>query len=94
MTKRNVAWWLVVAFVVAGGVSLLASSHPDGFEKAGEETGYIHTASNLLSSPLPDYSVPGIDSWLSSSLAGIVGVALTFGVFLALSRVLARKSSR
>jgi len=94
MINRKIAWWLAASLVVAGGVSLLASSHPDGFEKAGEETGYTEKATSLLSSPLPDYTVPGVDSWLSSSLAGIVGVALTFGAFMALSRVLSRKSSR
>lgn len=92
--KRNVIWWLAASVVIAGFISLFASSHPDGFEKSGEETGYIETATSVLASPLPDYTVPGLDSWLSSSIAGIVGVALTFGVFMAFSRFLTRKSER
>jgi len=90
--KRNVIWWLLASFVIAGGLSLFASSHPDGFEKAGEETGYIERATNAFAAPLPDYAVPGVPGWLSSSLAGIVGVALTFAAFLALSRFVSRKT--
>ncbi|HZG88396.1 PDGLE domain-containing protein [Paenibacillus sp.] len=92
--KKRVLAWLAVSFVLAGVVSLFASSHPDGFEKAGEETGYIEGATSVLASPLPDYTVPGIDSWLSASLAGVVGVALTFAAFWGLGRVLARRSSQ
>jgi cobalt/nickel transport protein len=92
--SKNVAWWFIASIGIAGFLSLLASSHPDGFEKAGEEMGYIERAANVLSSPLPDYAVPGMESWLSTSIAGVVGVVLTFAAFLALSRVLVRKEER
>jgi cobalt/nickel transport protein len=90
--RRNIIWWLVASVVIAGFISIFASSLPDGFEKAGEETGYIETATSVLASPLPDYAVPGMESWVSTSIAGIVGVGLTFVVFMALSRLLARRA--
>lgn len=86
--KKQIISWFIVSLVIGGFISLLASSHPDGFEKAGEETGYIeHAADNLFSSPMPDYVIPGIESWFSSSLAGLLGVAITFGFFLLLGKV-------
>ncbi|WP_134704172.1 PDGLE domain-containing protein [Ammoniphilus sp. YIM 78166] len=80
--NKQVRIWLALSFVVAGVLSLFASSHPDGFEKAGEDTGYIHTATSYLSSPFPDYSLPNVDSWLSDSLAGVIGVFLTYVLFV------------
>ncbi|CAG7622619.1 PDGLE domain-containing protein [Paenibacillus allorhizosphaerae] len=83
--------WLIVSLVISGFISLFASSHPDGFEKAGEEAGYIEHASSFMKSPLPDYAIPGMDSWVSSSLAGLAGVAITFAVFLLLGKWIAGK---
>lgn len=85
-TVRN---WLLVSLVIGGFISLFASSHPDGFEKSGEELGFIGQATSLLSSPLPDYSVPGLPSTLSSILAGLIGVVVVFGCFLLLGKWLA-----
>ncbi|NOU96236.1 hypothetical protein GC093_23880 [Paenibacillus sp. LMG 31456] len=87
--KKNIISWFIVSLVIGGFISLFASSSPDGFEKAGEETGYIeHAAASILPSPLPDYAIPGMESWFSSSLAGILGVALTFGFFLLIGKLL------
>lgn len=91
MKKRIIAW-LAVSLFLAGFLSLFASSHPDGFAKAGEKAGYIERAEVLLAAPMPGYSIPGIGSWLSSSIAGIVGVLVTFAVFVLIGRRLGRKS--
>ncbi len=83
--------WIVVSLVIAGAVSLLASEHPDGYEKAGEQLGFIHRATSYLHSPLPDYTFPGVNSWLSTSLSGIAGVAITFFVFLLFGKMAGKR---
>ncbi len=90
--NRSVKIWMAVSLIIAGIVSLFASSHPDGFEKAGEQTGYIKSAASYLSSPLPDYTLPGVDSWLSGSLAGIIGVLLTYFLFVLFGKWMGRKT--
>lgn len=89
---RKAGIWLLVALIIGGVVSHFASSLPDGFEKAGEETGFIHHATSFFASPFPDYAIPGLPGWVSTGLAGILGVLITFGVFLLLSRILVRKN--
>jgi cobalt/nickel transport protein len=86
--KKQIVSWLAVSLVIGGFISLFASSSPDGFEKAGEEVGYIeHASASVIPSPMPDYAIPGLESWVSSSLAGLVGVALTFAVFLVIGKL-------
>ncbi|WHY76854.1 PDGLE domain-containing protein [Neobacillus sp. WH10] len=89
--KKRIFLWIAVTVFIAGAVSLLASEHPDGYEKAGEQLGFIDRATSYLHSPLPDYAIPGVDSWVSSSLAGIIGVALTFVIFLLLGKLVGKR---
>lgn len=91
MIKKRIFQWLVISLIIAGAVSLLASEHPDGYEKAGETLGYIDRAAAYLHSPFPDYSIPGVKSWLSTSLSGIIGVVLTFIVFLLLGKIAGKR---
>ncbi|GEN34368.1 MULTISPECIES: PDGLE domain-containing protein [Aneurinibacillus] len=90
--KSQVKKWLIASLLIAGILSLFASSHPDGFEKAGEETGYIETATALLASPFPDYTIPFMDSWVSNSLAGIIGVIITYFLFTTLGKLVGRNT--
>ena len=63
------------------------SSSPDGLEKVATDEGFIDTAEDheLADSPLAEYGVDGVeDESLSTGLAGIVGVAITFGIALLL----------
>jgi cobalt/nickel transport protein len=83
--------WLFISLFVAGIISLFASSHPDGYEKAGEELGFIEKATTFFNAPFPDYQVPGISHALSGSLAGIVGVIVTFIIFLVIGKLIGRK---
>lgn len=86
---------LGVALVLAGGVSYLAASSPDGLDAttlkgctvndAGEITGGSCIAQRaqdheLGGSWLSDYGVRGLDG--STGLAGVIGVAITFGIGL------------
>jgi len=75
-----VAAGLAVAFVLAFAVSPHASSKPDGLEKVAAAQGLgagAHTRTGLLS--------------VSTGLAGVIGVAVTFaiglGLFVALRAV-------
>ena len=87
---------LLVALLLAGVVSNFASGSPDGldatarkgctFDAAGEITGGTCMAQQeqdhqLADSPLADYGIRGIDNpYLSTGLAGVAGVLITFGI--------------
>mgnify|MGYP003600320784 FL=1 len=85
----------VVCLLIAGVVSLLASSQPDGLERVAEDTGFASSAQDSATSgsPLADYRIATGDadgSPLGTAAAGIVGVAITgavaFGVFALVAR--------
>lgn len=94
----------VGAFVLAGlGVALLlafvvshfASSAPDGLERVAIDQGFADTATEhgTGGSPLADYGVSGVpNGWLSTGLAGVIGVLLCF--VLAAGLVVAIRWSR
>lgn len=75
----------VGAVVIAGGISLLASSNPDGLEWSiqkltgsteVEAVGTIYQEAQKIqdvTAVLPDYAVKGSDSILGTSLSGIAG---------------------
>jgi hypothetical protein len=72
---------LLVALVLAGGVSYWASSAPDGLNKVASDQGIDKGAKDhqLDDSPLAGYETDGVgDGRLSGGLAGVVGVAVTF----------------
>ncbi|GAA2898756.1 membrane protein [Actinoplanes cyaneus] len=87
---------LLVALLLAGVVSNFASSSPDGldataregctFDANGEITGGTciaqrEQAHQMADSPLADYGIRGIhNSALSTGLAGVAGVLITFGI--------------
>lgn len=96
MTRRGwivIGIGLVVALVLAGGVSYYASSAPDGLERVAEDVGFADAAedSAAADSPLSDYGVSGIDDErVSVGLAGVIGVVVVglvaFGLFWWLGR--------
>lgn len=82
-----------MSLFIAGFLSLFASSHPDGYEKAGEETGFIKGATAYLPSPLPDYKIPGNESVFSAVFSGVIGVLLTYIFFLFIGKWLTKNES-
>ncbi len=89
-------WWWAVGIAIAALVVVilapLASSDPDGLERVAEDQGFIERAENFFSGLLGDYAIPGIDNeWLSTVLAGLVGVAIVVAIVLVLGRVVARR---
>lgn len=86
--KRNVIFIGIVIisiFIIAMGLSLAASSFPDGLEKVAENLGFMDIATDTLSEGfflIPDYAVPGISGEkLQTSLAGLLGILIIFALF-------------
>jgi hypothetical protein len=84
-----VAVALAVALGLAFFVSPQASSQPDGLEKVAIDMGFAEneTAHALDDGPTAGYAVKGVDNdRLSTGLAGLIGVSVTFamsgGLFL------------
>jgi PDGLE domain len=93
-TRVLVLVGLLVALVLAGGVSYYASASPDGLEKVAEDKGFLDSAADhdLADSPVADYSVRGVDdARLSGGLAGVLGVLTTLAVGGVLFTVVSRR---
>lgn len=88
--------WLapvVSIFLIAGVLSLLASAWPDGLEKVAEELGFINLAENvrvIVPTPLADYGIEGLGP-IGTSIAGIIGAAVCFGVAFGLAQLVKPK---
>ena len=85
-------WWLLaaglaVALGLAFFVSPHASSQPDGLSKVAIDEGFAEQESDhaLAETPTAGYGVEGVDDdGLSTGLAGLLGVVLTFGLMVGL----------
>lgn len=89
---------LLVSVLLAVVISPFASSSPDGLEKVAKDKGFLEKAEKQepawKHSPIPDYAMGGIkNESLATSLAGLIGTVLTFGVGFGLAKVIARKTS-
>lgn len=85
---------LLVTLLVAGGLSYLASAHPDGLEHVAATTGFGDTArdSATSGSPFADYATAGVDHpWLGGAIAGIVGVVVVLVLAGGLTLVVRRR---
>lgn len=87
MDRKNLVLFVVGGLIVVLGlaffVSPLASSSPDGLERVAIDEGFADTADEHAAAdgPLADYGVKGVeDEGLSTGLAGVIGVAVTFGL--------------
>jgi len=96
-----VAVGLGVALALAFLVSPLASSKPDGLDKVAEDEGFAdqEQAHAMEDSPVAGYQVDGVDDdRLSTGLAGVIGVTVTFAVagggFLLLRRTSGRRAGQ
>ena len=66
---------------MAGLLALAASAHPDGLEFVAGALGFESAGrdSATAGSPLADYGFAGLGVW-GTSLAGVIGVAVTLAV--------------
>lgn len=87
--------FLLVSLAIATFLSPFASSLPDGLEWAAEKLGFLHKAEGaevLKTVPMPDYTIPSIESeTLSTSLSGLIGTLITFVVAVVIGVVLKSK---
>ena len=75
-TRTLVLSGLLVALLLAGGVSFYASSHPDGLEYVAGRTGFLDSAEDHAADdgPFAGYATKGVDdARLSGGVAGVVG---------------------
>jgi len=87
---------LLIALIVGVFLSPFASPSPDGLERVAEDKGFIERAvESGLPAIIPDYAFPGIENEkLATSLAGLIGVIMTFGMTMLVGKVVARKENR
>jgi cobalt/nickel transport system permease protein len=85
--RRPGVWWVVgggllLALLLAFAVSPFASAEPDGLERVAIDRDFDDTATEhaAAGSPLADYTVRGVGGDVSTSMAGVAGVAVTFAV--------------
>ena len=95
------AAFVVAGLVVVSGLAFFASSRassePDGLEKVAIEEGFADTQTDhaLDDAPTAGYEVRGVDdNGLSTGLAGLIGVAITFAATGLLFLVVRRSSRR
>lgn len=86
--KRNIIFSVIgilAIFIIAMGLSLVASSFPDGLEKVAENLGFLDKASETFPEGfflIPDYTFGGVkNERLQTSLAGLFGVLIILALF-------------
>jgi len=90
--RRPMLWILLaVSMLVAVFIAPFASEFPDGLEKVAESLGFLKRGTSKVTSPLPDYQILGLRGGISTSMAGVVGVLVTFGLAYMIVKVLHRK---
>ena len=95
-TAALIVGGLLLALGLAFFVSRYASSSPDGLNKVAIDHGFAdgETEHATADSPLAGYGVEGVDDdGLSTGLAGIAGVAVTFGIGLLIFAVFSRRGA-
>ena len=82
---------LVIAAMVVIVAAFLASGDPDGLERVAEETGFLDAGQDSPFTVIADYAFPGLDGPVATIVAGLIGVAVVFGVVWVIGRLLARR---
>lgn len=86
---------IVSILLIAGVLSLFASSFPDGLEKVAENLGFIHLEDQVrinLNSPFADYQIEGINQQVGTSLTGILGSTTCFSLSFLISKLIPPKN--
>ncbi len=78
----------IAAVVIAMAAAPFACPWPDGLEWVAQALGFLHESAPTFVAPLPDYTLPGVSNEiLTTSLAGLIGVAMTFVAAWSLARI-------
>ncbi len=93
--RRSWSWIFLVSLLVAGGLSLLASEHPDGLERVAADHGFEGAAAEPGMEVMPDYEAPWLGAGPASRvLPGVVGTAVVALLAWALGRAIAAHRHR
>ena len=96
MSNREfIGYGILASLGLALFVAPVACGWPDGLEMVAGKLGFAQQATEapVLSSPLPDYTVPGMSSALVSTIiAGAIGTVIAFLLAYLFARLLAAKS--
>lgn len=105
--KKTLLVLTVLFILIGGGLSLVASSYPDGLEWSIEkltgdteleqdEAGVYETAAGVqeATSFLPDYAFKGSESPLGTTVSGIVGCGITFVLLAGIGTLLKAKRQK
>ena len=90
--------WLVpvvTIFLIAGLLSLFASTWPDGLDSVAEKYGFKNRETKVfeIPTPLADYKVKGLDEKVGTSIAGLVGSGICFGIAFGIAQVVKPKNA-
>ena len=95
---RSSSRWVLAALaivrVVVVAASLFASGDPDGLERVADDHGFLGSGRDNPFSIIADYVFPGLDGPIATVVAGIIGVAVVFGVVWLIGRLLVRRRAR
>ncbi len=96
--SRSRGRWILggigISALVVVVAAFLASGDPDGLERVAEDQGILGRAQDALYAILPDYTMPGMDDpVVSTILSGLVGIAIVFGIMWLLGQSLARRGT-
>ena len=96
-TRALVVAGVLVALLLAGGVSFYASSAPDGLNRVAQDQGFSQTGRSHASekSPLAGYRTEGLHTKrLSRGVAGVAGSLVVLVLAGGLALVVRRGSGR
>lgn len=99
-SKEGMTAYVYAALLIVGLLILVvpfASRLPDGLERVAMTFGFDYKAhvSGVVTTPLKDYTLPGMETLAgASTVAGLVGAAVVFGLSFLISRLLIPGSSR
>jgi len=97
MHKKEIIAGLLAALFLAFFLSPFASSFPDGLERVAEDKGFLEKGEGVLTfpSPVPDYTFPNqSNKGLATSMAGLTGTLIVFGLGYGLATFLKKKEPR
>lgn len=89
--------WLIPVIgtlLIAGILSLFASSFPDGLEKVAETLGFIHLSQNVtivVNTPFTNYQIAGINQNIGTSISGLLGTTTCFLLSFIMTKFIIRK---
>lgn len=87
---------VIGVLLIAGVLSLFASSWPDGLEAVAEKYGFKDQEAAAIENPTPlaGYSVKGLEEQpIATSIAGLLGSAVSFGAAFGIAQLVKPKNA-